>query len=61
MSGFNDVWVAYIVLHNAFFALKRSNITVVDGDVRTQNTTKNPREKIKANTGLNHSLGMHLV
>ena len=54
------MWTVYIVLHNAFCALKRSNITAVDRDVRTQNTTKNPHEKIKANTGLNHSLGMHL-
>jgi len=60
MSGLNDMWTVYIVLHNAFCALKRSNITAVDRDVRTQNTTKNPHEKIKANTGLNHSLGMHL-
>ena len=44
----------YTVLHNAFVALKLFNATVVVSDVRvrTQNTTKNRREKIKLTQGL---------
>ena len=60
ISGFNDVWAVYTLLHNAFVDLKPFNVNVVDRDVRTQNTTKDRRGKIQANTGLRHSLWIHL-